>query len=574
MENRTAQNNDLKTDPRLLAITERITERSRPNREKYLQRIAAARDHRISNGNRARMHLSCANQAHGFAGVTGPDKDHLRQGDGPCLGIVTAYNDMLSAHQPYEHYPEFIRKIARENGGVAMVAGGVPAMCDGITQGEAGMELSLFSRDVIAMAAGVALSHQTFDGAVFLGICDKIVPGLVIAALSFGHLPTIFIPSGPMPSGLPNKDKAKIREEYAAGKVSRSALLEAEAQSYHSPGTCTFYGTANSNQMLMEIMGLHLPGSSFINPNTPLRTALTAAAIEQLMQNCAADRLAPASYGNSSHNSADHSVQNVNMIGAMLDEKSFVNGIVGLMATGGSTNLSLHLPAMAAAAGISLTWEDFAEISHIVPLLARVYPNGSADINQFHQAGGMGFLIRELVNAGLLHGDAATVTGGRLADYGVMASLDAQDTPDTAPRIAYHPAPPDSLDKEILRPVSKPFSPTGGLNLLQGNIGKALAKISAVAPEFQSITAPARIFANQEEVMRAFQEGRLNHDVVVVVRGQGPRANGMPELHKLIPSLSVLQNRGYKVALLTDGRLSGASGKVMAALHLTPEAKR
>ncbi|MDI9349872.1 MAG: phosphogluconate dehydratase [Candidatus Symbiobacter sp.] len=542
------------TDPRLVAITRRIAERSQGQRDQYLARITAARDHRLKNGNRARMHLSCANQAHAFAGITGTDKDQLRQGDEPSLGIVTAYNDMLSAHQPYEHYPELIRALARKYGGVAMVAGGVPAMCDGITQGEAGMELSLFSRDVIAMAAAVALSHQTFDAAVFLGICDKIVPGLVIAALSFGHLPAIFIPSGPMPSGLPNKEKSKIREDYAAGKVTRAALLEAEAQSYHSPGTCTFYGTANSNQMLMEIMGLHLPGASFVNPNTPLRDAMNAAAVREILTRCTEDN-------------AEKNPAAAPIIGLMMDEKSFVNGMVGLMATGGSTNLSLHLPAMAAAAGITLTWQDFADISQIVPLLARVYPNGSADINQFHQAGGMGFLIHELLQAGLLHGDAKAVTGGTIADYSVSAKLDG------AGCVAYYPAPQTSGDADILRSEKNPFSPTGGLNLLQGNLGKALAKVSAVAPEYQTITAPARVFESQAAVQAAFQSGALNHDVVVVVRGQGPRANGMPELHKLIPPLSVLQNRGFKVALVTDGRLSGASGKVMAALHLTPEAQ-
>lgn len=543
-------------DPRLAAITERIIARSRPRRTQYLERIGRARQDRLKNGHRARAHLACANQAHGFAGVLGGDKDALRQGGAPCLGIVTAYNDMLSAHQPYEHYPEMIRQMARAAGGVAMVAGGVPAMCDGITQGEAGMELSLFSRDVVAMAAAIALAHQTFDGAVFLGICDKIVPGLMIAALHFGHLPCVFIPSGPMTPGLPNKEKAKIREEYAAGKIGAAALLEAEAQSYHSPGTCTFYGTANSNQMLMEIMGMHLPSASFVTPGTNLRHSLTEAAIQRIMTVCMADKadtvdtaeIAPAA-----------------MVGAMIDEKSFVNGMVGLMATGGSTNLSLHLPAMAAAAGITLTWQDFADISAIVPLLARIYPNGSADINQFHQAGGMGFLIRELLAAGLLHGDAAAV-GGHLADYGAVAALNEQG------KLSYAPPAAQSGDEQILRQAKNPFSATGGLQLLQGNLGQGLTKISAVAPEHQMVTAPARVFANQTEVMNAFQAGELNHDVVVVVRGQGPRANGMPELHKLIPPLSVLQNRGFKVALLTDGRLSGASGKVLAVLHLTPEA--
>ena len=536
----------MKTEPMLHArvaeITARIVQRSQDGRARYLARIAAAADRAPH-----RRRLGCANQAHGFAACAPGDKAMLRQGDGPSLGIVTAYNDMLSAHQPYEHFPELIRAAAREAGGVAMVAGGVPAMCDGITQGEAGMELSLFSRDTIALSTAIALSHQTFDAAVFLGICDKIVPGLVIGALSFGHLPALFIPAGPMTSGLPNNEKAKVRQLFAEGKVGREALLEAESQSYHGAGTCTFYGTANTNQMLMEIMGLHLPGASFVNPGTPLRDALTRAAT--------ARALAITALG-------DHYTP----IGQVLDERAFVNGIVGLNATGGSTNHTLHLVAMAAAAGIQLTWDDFSDLAEIVPLMTRIYPNGSADVNHFHAAGGMAFVIGELLAAGLLHRDVDTVWGKGLDAYvrepflGDNATLDWRDG---AAR---------SVDTAVLRGTAEPFDATGGLKLLVGELGRAIIKVSAITPERHFIEAPARVFHSQEALQETFRAGLLDGDFVAVVRFQGPKANGMPELHKLMPPLGVLQDRGQKVALVTDGRLSGASGKVPAAIHVTPEA--
>ncbi|HEY8352860.1 MAG TPA: phosphogluconate dehydratase, partial [Sphingomonadales bacterium] len=459
----------------------------------------------------------------------------------------TAYNDMLSAHQPYEHYPELIREAAREVGAVAQVAAGVPAMCDGVTQGQPGMELSLFSRDVIALSAAVGLSHNMFDAAVFLGICDKIVPGLMIAALTFGHLPAVFIPAGPMTSGLPNDEKAKVRQLYAEGKVGRDALLEAESKSYHGPGTCTFYGTANSNQMMMEMMGLHIPGSSFINPNTPLRTALTREAAKRA--------IAITTQGNE-----------FTPIGRMIDERSIVNAVVGLNATGGSTNHTTHLIAIAAAAGISLTWQDIEEISDLVPLLARVYPNGLADVNHFHAAGGLGFLIRELLDAGLLHEDVSTVWGPGLRNYAVEARLSEDGN------VIRIPAPEQSGNEKVLVPVSRAFQPTGGLRLLTGNLGNAIIKVSAVKPQHRIIEAPAMVFHTQEELQQAFKEGRMNRDVVAVVRYQGPKANGMPELHKLTPALGVLQDRGYRVALVTNGRMSGASGKVPAAIHVTPEA--
>ncbi len=529
------------TDPRILRVTDRIIERSRPTRAAYLARIRAAASHTPR-----RRALGCANQAHGFAACAASDKAALSAGGGPSLAIVTAYNDMLSAHQPYEHYPELIRDAAREAGGVAMVAGGVPAMCDGITQGEAGMELSLFSRDVIALATAVALSHNTFDAAVFLGICDKIVPGLVIGALSFGHLPAVFIPGGPMTSGLPNAEKAKIRQLYAEGKASRAELLQAESQAYHGPGTCTFYGTANTNQMLMEIMGLHLPGAAFVNPGTPLREALTREAVRRA--------LALTALG------GDYT-----SVGEILDERAFVNAVVGLHATGGSTNHTLHLVAMAAAAGIVLTWDDFAELAAAVPLLCRIYPNGTADVNHFAAAGGTGFLIRELLGAGLLHADVRTILGQGLAAYAAEAWLDEG-------ALRWREPPAASADIAVLRGVANPFQPTGGLTLLTGNLGRAVIKTSAVQPERHVIEAPCRIFREQEEVQAAFRAGELNRDVVVVLRGQGPKANGMPELHKLMPPLGVLQDRGFRVALVTDGRLSGASGKVPAAIHVTPEA--
>jgi phosphogluconate dehydratase len=527
----------------LSEVTQRIVERSRPAREKYLARIAAA----ASKGPHRRA-LGCANQAHGFAACAPGDKEVLRNGDGGSLGIVTAYNDMLSAHQPYERFPDLIRAAARDAGGVAMVAGGVPAMCDGVTQGETGMELSLFSRDVIALATAVALSHQTFDAAVYLGICDKIVPGLVIGALSFGHLPAVFIPGGPMTSGLPNAEKNRIRQFYAEGKVSRAELLESEAKSYHGPGTCTFYGTANTNQMMMEIMGLHLPGAAFINPNTPLRDALTHAAAKRA--------LALIASGNE-----------FTPVGEMIDERSFVNAIVGLHATGGSTNHTLHLIVMAAAGGIHLTWDDFADLAAITPLMCHIYPSGKADVNHFHAAGGMGFLIRELLAAGLLHEEVRTVAGTGLSAYATEPML-AQDG-----GVKWVPAAEASGDESVLRGVKNPFQPTGGLAVLDGVLGRAIMKTSAVAQDRHIIEAPARVFHSQEAVHAAFKAGELDRDVVVVVRFQGPKAIGMPELHRLMPPLGVLQDRGFKVALVTDGRLSGASGKVPGALHVTPEAE-
>ncbi|CAA0105974.1 Phosphogluconate dehydratase [Starkeya nomas] len=527
---------------RIGEVTERIARRSRDTRSRYLERIAAAAER-----GPGRAKLGCANQAHGFAACGPSDKAMLREGSGANLAIVTAYNDMLSAHQPYEGYPEMIRAAARRAGGVAQVAGGVPAMCDGITQGEAGMELSLFSRDVIALATAVALSHQTFDAAVFLGICDKIVPGLVIGALSFGHLPAVFIPAGPMTSGLPNDEKAKIRQLFAEGKVGRDALLEAESQSYHGPGTCTFYGTANTNQMMMEIMGLHLPGASFVNPNTPLREALTTAAAERAMSITA--------LGN-----------DYVPVGRMLDEKVFVNGVVGLHATGGSTNHTMHVVAMAAAAGIHLTWDDFSDLADVTPLLCRVYPNGKADVNHFHAAGGMGFVIRELLGEGLLHRDVETVWGGGLDAYTREPGL-AEDG-----SLTWRASTSTSGDEAVLRGAKAPFQSTGGLKLLSGTLGRAVIKTSAIAPERHIIEAPARVFHSQEELQSAFKAGDLKGDFIAVVRFQGPKANGMPELHKLMPPLGVLQDRGNKVALVTDGRLSGASGKVPAAIHVTPEA--
>ncbi len=529
---------------RIGEVTERIARRSAQGRARYLERIEAARA-----AAPPRQRLGCANQAHGFAACGPLDKARLREGETPNLAIVTAYNDMLSAHQPYERYPELIRAAAREAGGTAQVAGGVPAMCDGVTQGEAGMELSLFSREVIALSTAVALSHQTFDAAVFLGICDKIVPGLVIGALAFGHLPAVFIPAGPMTSGLPNDEKSRIRQLFAEGKVDRAALLEAESQSYHGPGTCTFYGTANTNQMMMEIMGLHLPGASFVNPNTPLRDALTREAARRA--------LAITALGNG-----------YTPIGRMLDEKVFVNAVVGLHATGGSTNHTLHLVAMAAAAGITLTWDDFSDLAEKVPLLARVYPNGKADVNHFHAAGGMAFVIRELLGAGLLHNDVSTVWGTGLEGYVAEPGL-AEDE-----RLVWREPAAQTGDPAVLRGVAEPFQPTGGLKVMGGNIGRAVVKTSAVAPERHVIEAPARVFHSQEDVQAAFKAKTLEGDFIAVVRFQGPAANGMPELHKLMPPLGVLQDRGQKVALVTDGRLSGASGKVLSAIHVTPEAAR
>ncbi|MGQ7793337.1 phosphogluconate dehydratase [Faunimonas sp. B44] len=526
----------------ILAVTGRIAARSARRRQAYLGRIAQAREAAPRRGT-----LACGNLAHAFAACSTSDKRALAGDVVPNLAIVTAYNDMLSAHQPFERFPELIRRAAHEAGGVAQVAGGVPAMCDGVTQGQSGMELSLFSRDAIAMATGIALSHAMFDAAVYLGVCDKIVPGLLIGALAFGHLPAVFVPAGPMPSGLPNDEKARIRQLYAEGKVGRAELLDAESQSYHGPGTCTFYGTANSNQMLMEIMGLHLPGASFVNPNTPLRDALTGAAARRA--------LAITALGNE-----------YTPVGEVVDERAIVNGIVGLHATGGSTNHTLHLVAIARAAGIEITWDDFAALSEVVPLLARIYPNGRADVNHFQAAGGMGFLIGELLDAGLLHEDVRTVWGTGLGGYRREARL----APDGG--LVWVDAARETHDADVLRPAGAPFQPTGGLRLLAGNLGRSVMKTSAVKPDRQIVEAPARVFHSQDELIAAFKAGALDGDVVAVVRFQGPKANGMPELHKLTPSLGVLQDRGHAVALVTDGRMSGASGKVPAAIHVTPEA--
>ncbi|HMQ58120.1 MAG TPA: phosphogluconate dehydratase [Rhizobiaceae bacterium] len=526
----------------IVDVTARIVERSKPSRDAYLARIRAAA---AKGPNRSR--LSCGNLAHGFAACGVADKAALAGDVVPNLGIITSYNDMLSAHQPYEAYPELIRQAAREAGAVAQVAGGVPAMCDGVTQGQDGMELSLFSRDIIAMAAAVGLSHDMFDAAVYLGICDKIVPGLAITALSFGHLPAVFVPAGPMPTGLPNDEKAKVRQLYAEGKVGRAELLEAESKSYHSPGTCTFYGTANSNQMLMEIMGLHTPGSSFVNPGTKLREALTREAAKRALEITAlGNAYTPA--------------------GEVIDERAIVNGVVGLHATGGSTNHTMHLIAIAAAAGIRLTWADISDLSDAVPLLARVYPNGLADVNHFAAAGGMGFLIRELLCDGYLHDDVRTVWGEGLQNYTVEARLAADGSVERAP------VPEVSGDEKVLAPASRPFHPTGGLKVLDGNLGRAVIKTSAVKPERHLIEAPARVFLSQAALQEAFKKGELTSDMVAVVPFQGPKACGMPELHKLTPALGVMQDRGLKVALVTDGRMSGASGKVPAAIHVTPEA--
>lgn len=492
-----------------------------------------------------RSGLSCTNLAHGFAASSPPDKEALKALRFPNIAIVTSFNDMLSAHQPFERYPGIIRMAAREAGATAQVAGGTPAMCDGVTQGQPGMELSLFSRDVIAMSTGVALSHAMFDATLCLGVCDKIVPGLLIGALSFGHLPTIFVPGGPMPTGVANKDKTRIRKLFAEGQCGRDELLESEAASYHGAGTCTFYGTANSNQMLMEVMGLHLPGSAFVPPNTPLRDALTAAAAQR------AARIT--SLG-----------KEYLPLASIVDERSIVNAIVGLLATGGSTNHTLHLVAIARAAGIVVDWNDFSALSDVVPLLARVYPNGSADVNHFHAAGGMGFLIRELLSEGLMHADGLTIAGQGLDAYSQEPWLSDAG-------LAWRESPTESGDLSVLRPVRDPFSADGGLKLLQGNLGRAVIKTSAVKSEHRVIEAPARVFDDQDDVLKAFKAGELRRDAVVIVRHQGPRANGMPELHKLTPALTSLQDHGFKVALVTDGRMSGASGAVPAAIHVTPE---
>ena len=523
------------------AVTDRIAARSATTRRTYLDRIEEARQAGVN-----RATLSCGNLAHAFAACSPSDKAKLAGNKALNLGIVTSYNDMLSAHQPYQFYPDLIKAAAHEIGATAQVAGGVPAMCDGVTQGQPGMDLSLFSRDVIAMATAIALSHNMFDAAVYLGICDKIVPGLLIGALTFGHLPAVFVPAGPMPSGMPNDEKSRVRQLYMEGKVGRAELLEAEARSYHSPGTCTFYGTANSNQMLMEIMGLHLPGASFVNPGTPLRDALTREATRRALSLTA--------LGN-----------DYTPVGHIIDEKAIVNGLVGLHATGGSTNHTLHIIAIAAAAGLQVTWDDMSDLSDTTPLLARIYPNGVADVNHFAAAGGMGFLIRELLDSGHLHEDVRTVWGTGLSGYTVEAKLFEQ-------KLSFEPAPKESALPKVLAPVSAAFSPTGGLKLLRGNLGRSVIKISAVKPEHRLVEAPARVFHSQQGLQDAFKAGELTGDMIAVVRFSGPRALGMPELHKLTPALGVLQDRGHKVALLTDGRMSGASGKVPAAIHMTPEA--
>ncbi|URX63871.1 phosphogluconate dehydratase [Luteibacter anthropi] len=528
--------------PVLAEVTQRIVERSHASRAAYLAKIEAARGKGAK-----RHHLSCGNLAHGFAACGEQDKNALRNGHAANIAIVTAYNDMLSAHQPYERYPELIRGLARERGATAQVAGGVPAMCDGVTQGRPGMDLSLFSRDLIAMATAVSLSHDMYESAVYLGICDKIVPGMLIGALSFGHFASAFIPSGPMPSGIPNEEKSKVRQAFAAGKASRAELLEAEARSYHGSGTCTFYGTANSNQMLMEIMGVHVPGASFEAPDTPLRDALTAAAIDRVLaSDCLGEHYLP--------------------LGRIIDERAIVNGVVGLHATGGSTNHLLHLVAIARAAGVELRWDDFDALSAVVPLLARVYPNGYADVNHFHEAGGMAFLMDQLLDAGLLHGDVNTIMGHGLDAYRQQPSL-------VDGKLTWTPVSKESGNRGVLRAIAEPFRHDGGLRMLKGNVGRGVIKVSSVPEDRMVVEAPAIVFDEQDDVKAAFDRGELNRDFVAVLRFQGPRARGMPELHKLTPTLSLLQDRGHRVALLTDGRMSGASGRVPAAIHVTPEAE-
>ena len=532
--------------PVVAKVTERIIERSRPSRARYLDLIGRAREAGVN-----RPTLSCGNLAHGFA-ASGEDKIAIRGGKALNIGIVTAYNDMLSAHQPYAKYPDQIRVWAREIGATAQVAGGVPAMCDGVTQGQDSMELSLFSRDVIAMSTAVGLSHGMFESALLLGICDKIVPGLLIGTLRFGHLPTILVPSGPMPTGLPNREKARVRQLFAEGKVGEAELLEAESESYHSAGTCTFYGTANSNQMMMEMMGLHMPGSSFVYPNTKLRQALTRAAVH---------RVAEIGWAKNGQPNEDY-----RPLGHCVDEKAIINAVVGLLATGGSTNHFIHLPAIARAAGIVIDWDDMDQLSRVVPLIASVYPNGAGDVNVFAAAGGMPYVVRELLGSGLAHGDIRTVYGASLAEGAQEPRLDGD-------MLVWDAAPAVSGNDAVLRPVSAPFQPEGGLRLLDGNLGRANIKLSAVDPSRWTIEAECRVFDTQNAVLAAFKAGELHRDVVVVVRFQGPAANGMPELHKLTPSLGVLQDKGFRVALVTDGRMSGASGKVPAAIHVSPEAK-
>ena len=527
--------------PTVDAVTKRIIERSRATRQDYLDRMGE-----LKAQSPQRSTLSCGNLAHGFAACNQSDKDTLKFMNKANVAIVSAYNDMLSAHQPYQDFPDVIRKAANGMGSVAQFAGGTPAMCDGVTQGQPGMELSLFSRDTIAMSTSVALSHNMFDATMLLGICDKIVPGLLIGSLSFGYLPTILVPAGPMPSGLPNKEKQRIRQLYAEGKIGKDELLEAESQSYHSPGTCTFYGTANSNQLLVEVMGLHLPGSAFVNPGTPLREALTREATEQVI------RLSKPHGGTLG-------------LGDMVDEKSIVNALVALLVTGGSTNHTIHWIAIARAAGIIVDWNDYSELSSAVPSMTRIYPNGQEDVNAFHEAGGTPFLIRELLSAGLLHNDVETVVGHGLEQYARMPELEND-------KLVWKPAPEKSAKPDVLSTAAEPFAPDGGLRVLDGNLGRGVIKVSAVAEEHRVVKAPAVVFNDQNELKAAFDAGDLNRVCVVVVRFQGPKANGMHELHKLTPYLGVLQDRGYKVALVTDGRMSGASGKVPAAIHVYPEA--
>lgn len=527
--------------PVLEKVTEQIIERSRDSRSAYLARIDAA----IANGPQ-RTQLPCANLAHGFAVCSAIEKDDLSHAVKANVGIISAYNDMLSAHEPYQHYPDLIKKAVREAGGVAQFAGGVPAMCDGVTQGMPGMELSLFSRDVIALSTAIGLSHNMFDAALYLGVCDKIVPGLLIGALSFGHLPAVFVPAGPMTTGISNKEKSRTRQKFAEGKVGEKELLESESKAYHSAGTCTFYGTANSNQMMVEIMGLHLPGASFVNPYTPLRDELTKAAAKQVLKFTAqGDDYRP--------------------IAHMINEKAIVNAIVGLLSTGGSTNHTIHLIAIARAAGIIINWDDFDNLSKAIPLLTKIYPNGPADVNQFQAAGGMGLLIKELLDHGMLHGDVLSVGDQRgMAQYSQVPTLENG-------QLQWVEGPASSLDPDIIASVEQPFAAGGGLHVMHGNLGRGVSKISAVAENHQVVTAPAMVFDDQLDVVAAFKRGEMEKDVIVVLRFQGPKANGMPELHKLTPIMGVLQDRGFHVALITDGRMSGASGKVPSAIHMWPE---
>ncbi len=539
--------------PRIQEVTERVIERSKQTRQAYLERISHAKKQ-----TRVRAGLGCGNIAHVMAACSSDDKARLKADEVPNLAIINSYNDMLSAHVPYKEYPDLIKSIATKFDATAQVAGGVPAMCDGVTQGRDGMELSLFSRDVIAMSTAVSLSHDVFDGVFCLGVCDKIVPGLLIGALSFGHLPVYFLPAGPMQSGIPNKDKARVRQKFAQGLVSREELLEAESASYHSAGTCTFYGTANSNQMLMEIMGLHLPGSSFINPYTELRDGLTGNAVETMLKQLTENKDGPC-------------------LADVISEKTIINGLVGLLSTGGSTNHAIHIVAIAKAAGIQVTWKDMSDLSAVVPLLTRIYPNGSADVNHFQAAGGMGFLMRELAGAGYLHTDVTTILGEGLAPYMCEPLLDKDDNlimsdANGPSKVKWVACPENSHDEEVLRPVSNPFSKQGGLQLLTGNLGKAVIKVSAVAESHQVVSAPAKVFSSQGELQDAYSRGELNQDFIAVLKEQGPKAKGMPELHKLTPVMATLQDQGYKVAIVTDGRMSGASGKVPAAIHLAPEA--